>query len=65
MNTKLLLLAGVIFVSLVASWTPPALALPPDCSLNRCRTYPNLICACPGTPYVTFCSDWLTSGCSH
>lgn len=49
-------LALIAVVLLAAS---PALALPPDCSRERCEGNPGLLCAVPGTFRVVQCKDWV------
>jgi len=60
MRKKIVLLASVLGITLVAVWAPRANALPRYCNSTTCSstTPPSYPCTCPGTSHVTNCGQW-------
>ncbi len=60
MRKKIVLLASVLGITLVALWAPRANALPRYCNSTTCSPTmpPSYPCTCPGTSHVTNCGQW-------
>lgn len=65
MKKKLVLLAAMLVVALLASWARPAEAVG-YCSVSYCSTHPEGTCGCPpGTDrfgHTAFCGNWNQVG---